>query len=148
MYTVGVIYESGTEGDLQVIDLIRGVLKERKEIILRDRRGEYASIVDVNASDIVVFASDGNEQEGINDKFAEIVRALKGVNLSGRMLGIISFGGEKIVKMVEEAFRDTCITVFKQSLVYDDTKQIGEEMVRDWVIKLLNKYEEFLDGRE
>jgi len=145
MYTVGVIYESREEGDLQIINFVRAVLREKKDVALRERRGGDASIVDINASDVVIFASDGNGELGINSSFAEIVRALKGVNLAGRMLGIISFDGEETVSALKEAFHDSCITCY-EPLVCEG--EISEATVKKWVEKLLEKYKESINGRE
>ncbi len=144
MLTVTLIYESDIKSDLDTIEIVAGVLRDNDDVTPRKKSGNKASIVDINASEIVIFASTSNGRGGVNDNFRDIVRALSGVNLAGRLLGIISFDGEDTYKAIKDIFKDTCINYFEEPFPHDGERNL--QLVKNWVNDLIKTYRESKNG--
>ena len=108
----------------------------------RVKPANKASIVDIAASDIIIVISDGRDSEPFNSDYSEIVRALKGINLSGRLVAVISLSDKETEKALLESFEDTGITYSKTK--FDNSKS----KVGTWIKSILEEYKEMMDGRE
>ncbi len=144
MYHIGVIYVPCDIEKQRVIDIIRRATDSKKYDI-RVKMAADAAMPDIAASDIIIFASDSSSDNPINKDYSGIVRALKGINLSGRVAGIISFGTDDTVKAWQNVLEYTGITCHGESLVITDT--IDEDNIRKWLKSLIRKYEVIVNGR-
>lgn len=144
MYHIGVIYIPCDIEKQRVIDIIKRAI-DLKKFDIRVKLAADAAMPDIAASDIIIFASDSSSGNSINKDYSEIVRALKGINLSGRVAGIISFDTDDTAEAWQNVLECTGITCHGESLVVTDA--IDENNVRKWLQSLIREYEVIVNGR-
>ena len=140
MFHIGIIYAPYDSKTAEMVREMETVASE-KGFDLRTKRASEASIVDINASDIVILISDGKGDHKINPDYSEIARALKGVNLSGRIAGVISLGGTVTLKAFKEILEDTGIEI--RQLNFND----GQANPGKWLLSIINEYKETMNER-
>ena len=144
MYHIGIIYVPCDIEKQRAIDIIKRAI-DLKKYDIRVKLAADAAMPDIAASDIIIFASDSSSSNPINEDYSEIVRALKGINLSGRLAGIISFGTDDTAETWQNVLKCTGITCYEESLIITDT--IDENNIRKWLKSLIRKYEVIVNGR-
>ncbi len=102
------------------------------------------SIQDIIASDIIVLGLK-EAKKGIHKDFAEIERALSGINLAGRLAGLFAADTESSMKQFAKSFEASGIGIVAEALSTDASsgKQINE-----WVAAIAIKYKEGLNERK
>jgi flavodoxin len=104
-----------------------------------------AGIPDILAADVILLGSLTNGRGEVHEHFAEIVRAFEGINLAGRLAGLISYDEGDSHKIFEEALRDTDISVFAENLTVE-TAHTDAERIKSWAERIYANYEARLNG--
>jgi flavodoxin len=105
-----------------------------------------SSILDLAASDIIV-AGFADVQKGVHPDFAEINRALSGINLAGRIAALFTPDPANTMKQFKKSFADSDITMAEDPLVVG-SREANAKQTTDWVKKIISLYKEGLHARE
>jgi flavodoxin len=107
---------------------------------------KYSSIQDLAASDIIL-AGFRDAKKCTHPDFAEISRALSGINLAGRIAGAFAVDTDGIMNQFKKTFGDSDVTIHDEALSVDnrdgDVKQMNL-----WVKNIIAKYKEGLNARK
>ena len=105
MYHAALIYAPTTsEMDALVEEILRRLPGDRITTVRKPAR--EAAIPDLAAADLLLLGSTAGETGAIHDEFAEILRALEGISLAGRALGVFSLRSESTISAFAEALED------------------------------------------
>ena len=88
MHDLSILYTPVTEKIKKNIEVLKSIFTEQGHNV-HVKSGNKVAVPDILRSDIIIFATD-NEQK-LKEDFAEILRALPGINLAGRICGFVSF---------------------------------------------------------
>lgn len=100
-----------------------------------------AIIPDIAVSDFLILGSKAEGKKPIHSDFKEIIRALQGINLAGRIAGIFSFGLDATITSFKEALNDSDIMIYENSLLLEDG-QDDSSAIAAWVKKIVLCYKE------
>jgi flavodoxin len=98
-----------------------------------------AHMPDFAGVEIVILGSNKEDKRSIHTDFTEIIRALKGINLAGRIAGIFSFDTDETEKDFIKALYDSGISIFEKGLLIKDGK-IDTKVIKDWVKQIITGY--------
>ena len=79
---------------------------DSEQIQVEIKSADQATIPDLAGADIFLLASLAAGQQPIHPDFAEILRALKGITLAGRVAGAFSVDSEPTVRALRQALQD------------------------------------------
>ena len=104
------------------------------EFQVRLKRADEAHMPDLAAAEVILLGSQPEGRSAVHSGFAEIVRALRGINLAGRAAGIFVVGSRKTAEALRKALKDTDIEVAAEDLLLEpgDGHRHGER-ARQWV---------------
>ncbi|RKX81082.1 MAG: hypothetical protein DRP57_12305 [Spirochaetes bacterium] len=139
MYHVGILYSPYDDLHRSIVDIIRENIDSGK-YDTRVKRAEEAVMPDIAASDIIILVSSDSED------YKEIIRALKGINLSGRLAGIVAFNSEKIKHIFEDALKYTGAVCYGEILNIRENS-IESDKIKKWTKGLLQEYERIIYER-
>jgi flavodoxin len=135
---VVIIYAPDDEIVQQSAVTIKSIfINEKYSVTIKQARD--AHMPDFAGVDIVILGSKKENKKSIHSDFTEIVRALKGINLAGRIAGIFSFDTEETVDDFIKVLHDSDITIFEKGLLISDGK-IDTKVITDWVKQIITKY--------
>ena len=120
---------------------------ESERFVTHVRSAHGSSVADICASDILIIGVRTEDGIAVPPDFVDISRALAGINLAGRMAGIVSIGSQRGVAGFETMLRDSEIGIVSRSLVYDDPSGQEEPDVCEWVQQVIAEFEEFMRPR-
>jgi len=144
MFRAAVIYAPAA---LQVVAERISAALNRKRFQVSVKPAEQASIPDLAAADLVLLGSSAqaHAQAGaaLPVEFAELLRALSGINLAGRVGGIFAAGSDAPLAAWKKALQDSDLRVDENLLRCD---QADAQALRGWVAKLARQVEEQARG--
>jgi hypothetical protein len=135
MYRMSVLYTPEKDIIKKFIKILK-VFFNKNGIEVAAKNSAEAAITDILGSDIVVYTA-GDEAD-IKNQFKEIIRAFKGMNLSGRYSAFVSFGKKSAALEIKNELADTGVTVYNRQLILDCEK-LDEKFIRSWAEKLLKE---------
>ncbi len=147
MYHCTVIYAPAQGEISKIVDTVKESLDKRKYSI-SVKEAAHASIPDIAAADLILLGSgpQGEGQGSIHSDFSEIIRALKGVNLAGRVAGIFATESEKTLADFKNALKDSDVTLNKENLFFVEGNKIDKKLIKKWLNRLSAQVEEKVDG--
>lgn len=145
MYCLRILYTPQEEKNEQWIKSLESAFREYQDLDVSSKSCEHASMNDFQAADIIII---GQLQENglVNDfcdNFKEIIRALKGVNLAGRVAGFLCYKKNSSPLLFEEALKDTDIRYFQEKLVLKEGKN-DKSTLTHWATKLYSDFKSHL----
>lgn len=146
MYHVGILYAPYDNLYKSIIDIICSSIDSSKYDI-RVKKAADAAMPDIAASEIIIFASSGSDKTPVHEDFKEIIRALKGINLSGRLAGIVEFNKDKSRYFLEDILQNTGAACYEDILNIGKGK-VEKHKIENWIKSLLQKYEGAIYDRE
>ena len=141
MFRAAVIYAPSSLED--VAERISTSL-DRKRFRVSVKPAGQASIPDLAAADLVLLGSSAQGRAALPAEFAEIARALSGIDLSGRVAGVFAAGSDAPLAAWKKALKDSGLRLEENLLRCDgaDSKTLG-----GWVAGLTRQVEEQARGR-
>ncbi|MBN2535885.1 MAG: flavodoxin family protein [Spirochaetales bacterium] len=140
MFRVIILYAPDEETILETAKNIKAAFNNEKcETAVKAAKN--ALIPDIAASDIVILGSKTEGKKPVHSDFKEIIRALHGINLAGRIAGFFSFGLDATITSFKEALLDSDITIYKDNLLIKDGQNNSSE-ISIWVKKLIVYHKE------
>ena len=147
MYHCAVIY-APAEGEInKIADAVRESMQMCKfSVAVKEAAG--ASIPDMAAADLILLGSSpqGEGEASIHSDFSEIIRALEGVNLAGRVAGVFAVDSEKTLTDFRKALKDSEITLKNENLILIKSNKIDKNKIKKWLNRLSAQVEERVDG--
>jgi flavodoxin len=141
MYQLSVLYTPETEENKKLINnLVELFVK--KDFKARVKKANDSSIVDILSSNIFIFGLNQESAANLPPEFKEIIRALSGVNLAGRVSAFISFGEEELSSLFKKALKDTNTFIYEDELIFFNGK-IEKKRLKNWASAL---YQVFKDN--
>jgi flavodoxin len=139
MIRVIILYAPDEKNTSDAVNNIKDAFKNKK-CRIEAKAAKNSSIPDIAASEIVIFGSKDAGKKTIHSDFSEIARALKGINLAGRIAGIFSFGRENMLPVFKKILEDSDITVYEKNLIIEDGKN-NPAIISEWVNNIIKTYE-------
>jgi flavodoxin len=117
---------------------------DRQRFRVLVKPADQASVPDLAAADLVLLGSSAQGRAALPAEFAEIVRALSGIDLSGRVAGVFAAGSDAPLAAWKKALKDSGIRLEESLLRSDgtDAKALGA-----WLAALTGQVEEQARGR-
>jgi flavodoxin len=94
---------------------------------------DQAEIPDLTGADLFLLASLPAGQQPIHPDFAEILRALKGITLAGRVGGVLSIDSEPTVSAFRQALQDCELVLPDQNILTLSSEQVESANLSAWV---------------
>ena len=103
------------------------------EYEVRLKQAGEAHLPDLAAAEVILLGSQPEGRSAVHPEFAEIVRALRGINLAGRAAGLFAVGSRKTAEALRKALKDTDVEMAAEDLVQEpgDVHRQGEK-ARQW----------------
>ncbi len=117
---------------------------ERKRFQVNLKPAGQASIPDLAAADLVLLGSSAQGRAALPAEFAEILRALSGINLAGRVGGVFAAGSDAPLTAWKKALKD-CGIRLEENLLRCDVAEA--QALSAWVEGLARQAEELAGGR-
>jgi hypothetical protein len=105
MYRVVIIYAPAEELMEQLVRRLAGCFNSEK-FKVQTSTADRAAIPDLTAADVFLLASLPAGRQQIHPDFTEILRALHGITLAGRVGGAFSVDSEPTVRALRQALQD------------------------------------------
>lgn len=140
MYHLTILYAPDAKDTRSAVNSIADAFG-RENLDVKVRPAREAGIPDVLASDIVIFGLDGKDLKPAKTAFAEMFRAFKGINLAGKLCGLISFNKNNSPEIFRKALKDSDIEIFDDVLSLA-TRSIDGKKGKSWADKLYKKFKD------
>jgi hypothetical protein len=118
---------------------------DRKRFEVSVKKAGEATIPDLAAADLVVLGSSAQGRTALPGEFAEILRALAGINLAGRVAGVFAAGSDAPLAAWKKALKDSGILLPPENLLRSDGAD--SRALSAWVGDLARQVEELARGR-
>ncbi len=117
---------------------------DRKRFQVSVKPAGEAAAPDLAAADLLLLGSSAQGRTALPREFAEILRALAGINLAGRVAGVFAEGSDAPLAAWKKALRDSGIRL-AENLLRCDEADAGT--LSGWVGGLARQVEEQARGR-
>jgi flavodoxin len=117
---------------------------DRKRFQVSVKPAGEAAAPDLAAADLVLLGSSAQGRAALPQEFGEIVRALAGINLAGRVVGVFAEGSDAPLAAWKKALRDSGIRLEENLLRSDEA---DSRAVSAWTGALARRVEELARGR-
>jgi hypothetical protein len=118
---------------------------DRKRFQVNVKSADQATVPDLAAADLVLLGSSAQGRAALPPEFAEILRALAGINLAGRVAGVFAAGSDAPLAAWKKALKDSGIRLEAENLIRADgadSRALGA-----WIGGLARQVEEMARGR-
>ncbi len=146
MYNVLILWAPDTAENRRLVDAVARAF-EQPEVSLLVKAAAEATIMDVNASDIVVFGAQKTGTADFPVEFSEFLRIFRGITLAGKTAGFFSMGAEKATTRLRKALKDTEILQSEEDPLFADQKPGSSTSVLEWSQKLIAAHREMQNAR-
>jgi flavodoxin len=140
MFRVIILYAP----DEETITTIAAVIEtafHNERCVTAVKAAKDALIPDIAGSDIVILGSKAEGKKPIHPDYKEIVRALRGINLAGRIAGIFTFEHDGTVDSFKQVLNDSDITIYEKSL-FIESGQWDQAVITEWAQNILLYYKD------
>jgi flavodoxin len=118
-----------------------------KQFEVASHSADQAAIPDLTGADVFLLASLPTGQQPIHPDFAEILRALKGITLAGKVGGALSIDSEPTVSAFRQALRDCELVLPDQNFLTLSSEQVESADLSGWVDALIGQLGDQARGR-
>jgi flavodoxin len=140
MYHAALIYAPASPEMEAISKKIIGKLpRNRVEAVRKAARD--AAIPDIAAADLVLLGSAAQRGDAVHEDFAEIFRALKGISLAGRTVGIYALDSESTIRAFADALKDCEVSLPSPNRLVLKTPDPAEQDISRWLSGLLQHLE-------
>ena len=106
-----------------------------------------AAIPDLTAADLFLLGSLPEGREPVHTDFSEILRALEGITLAGRVGGLFSVDSEPTLEAFRQALRDCELLLSEKNFLNLEADQLDPPVLKGWVDALVRQLEDQARGR-
>jgi hypothetical protein len=145
MFRAAVIYAPADAPMQGLAERVAAALDHRRFAVAL-KPAAQAAIPDLAACDLLLIGAAPQGRAAVHPDFAELLRALTGVNLAGRVAGLFTPAGEASLQAIRKALKDTDIRLEPQNLfLAEESKGAGQ--VAKWIELLVEQLESAGRGR-
>jgi hypothetical protein len=145
MFRAAVIYAPAGQPMQSLAERVAAAL-DRRRFAVTLKPAAQAAIPDLSASDLLLLGAAPKGKAAVHPDFAELLRALAGINLAGRVAGLFTPAGEATLRALKRALKDTDIRLEPENLLQADESQGSKELAR-WLGLLAGQLESAAHGR-
>jgi hypothetical protein len=145
MFRAAVIYAPADPPMQSLAERVAASL-DRGHFAVTLKPAAQAAIPDLSASDLVLLGSAPEGRAAVHPDFTELLRALAGVNLAGRVAGLFTPAGEGTLQALKKALKDTDIHLQPENLVLAGESK-GSRHIADWIARLVEQLETIARAR-
>jgi flavodoxin len=113
---------------------------DKKVFSVKSTDAQTGSITSIAAADLIVVGTGKGPSGPYHPDFQEIVRALEGINLAGRVCAFFAVNSDQAIDEFRAAFKATGAKVFTEPLLVKSEPQADQ--VKSWIRKLTSFYKE------
>jgi flavodoxin len=145
MFRAAVIYAPASQPMQSLAERVAAAL-DRRRFVVTLKPAAQAAITDLSASDLLLLGAAPEGKATVHPDFAELLRALAGINLAGRVAGLFTPAGEASLQALKRALKDTDIQLEPENLLPADESHGSKELAR-WLGRLAGQLESAAHGR-
>jgi hypothetical protein len=105
------------------------------------KTADQAAIPDLSAADLFLLGSLPAGEKPIHPDFTEILRALGGITLAGRVGGVFSVNSEPTLEVFRQALQDCELVLSDQNFRNISREQFTSPELREWIAALSGQLE-------
>jgi len=141
MFNVAIIY-APQKGELkELVKTIKDSFNPKNfKVIMKG--ASQAGIPDIAAAEILILAANSSGSSPIHSDFSEILRALKGVNLAGRLAGFCAVNTSDTLKSFKEVFNDSEAVIGPELFLSARDAKTRKAEIKNWIEELSVKFKE------
>jgi flavodoxin len=134
-------------------DRMQKLVRDLEECFDRDNfkvkitAADRSTVADLTAADLFLLGSLPEGGKAIHPDFSEILRALGGITLAGRVGGLFSVDSKPTIEIFRQALKDCELILSDQNFLNLRTDQLGPAVLRDWVAVLTRQLKDQARGR-
>ena len=136
-----IVWAPDNAGIRRAAEVVRAAFDEAG-LKVRARSAAEASIVDVAAAELVVFAAAKEPSAEVHPDYGELLRALRGVTLAGRTAALFSVGTESATARLREALKDAEIHQVAEDPVFREPSGSNASEIAEWARGLAARVED------
>ena len=146
MYRAAIIYAPAE-------DRMQKLVRDLEECFDRDnfkveiKAADRSTVADLTAADLFLLGSLPEGGKEIHPDFSEILRALEGITLAGRVGGLFSVDSRPTIEIFRQALKDCELVLSDQNFLNLKTDQLGPAVLRGWVAALTRQLKDQARGR-
>jgi flavodoxin len=144
MFRAAVIYAPADPTMIALAERVAASL-DRQRFSVALKPAAQAAIPDLAGSDLVLLGCAPQGRAAIDADFTELIRALSGVNLAGRVAGLFTPAGEGALRALKKALKDTDIHLAPENLL--PAGESEGKRIADWIARLVAQLETIARGR-
>lgn len=146
MPSVFITHAPDTAEARKTVELVRAAF-ESAHFSAAGKPAAQAMMPDLAGADIVVFGLQKTGAADHPEELSDLLRALKGVNLAGRVVGFFSLGGEKASVRLRKVLRDTDATISEEEPSLGDPRPSRQADLDSWTGKLATQLQDLRRAR-
>lgn len=134
-------------------DRMQKLVRDLEECFDRDNfkvkitAADRSTVADLTAADLFLLGSLPQGGKAIHPDFSEILRALGGITLAGRVGGLFSVDSKPTIEIFRQALKDCELVLSDQNFLNLRTDHLGPAVLRDWVAALIRQLKDQARGR-
>jgi flavodoxin len=145
MFRAAVIYAPSGQPMKSLAERVAAAL-DRRRFAVTLKPAAQATIPDLSASDLLLLGAAPEGKAAVHSEFAELLRALAGINLAGRVAGLFTSAGEATLQALKKALKDTDVLLAPENLLLADQAR-GSKGLAKWLGSLARQLESAVHGR-
>ncbi|MCK5006956.1 MAG: hypothetical protein KAR73_06170 [Spirochaetales bacterium] len=146
MYRAVIIYAPAEDQMQQLVHRLEECF-DRDSYEVEVKAADQSTIPDLTAADLFLLGSLPDGGKPIHPDFSEILRALGGITLAGRVGGVFSVDSEPTVQAFRQALKDCELVLSDHSFLNLRAHQPDPTVLRGWVAALTRQLEDQARGR-
>jgi len=146
MYWAVIIYAPADDQMQQLVHRLEECF-DRDNYKVEIKAAGQAAMPDLSAADLFLLGSLPEGEKPIHPDFSEILRALGGITLAGRVGGLFSVDSEPTLEAFRQALKDCELVLSDQSFLNLKAHQLDPTVLRGWVAALTRQLEDRARGR-
>ena len=139
MFRAAVIYAPAGQPMQSLAERVAAAL-DRRRFAVTLKPAAQTTIPDLSASDLLLLGAAPEGKAAVHPEFAELLRALAGINLAGRVAGLFTSAGEATLQALKKALKDTDVLLAPENLLSADEAR-GSKGLANWLGSLAGQLE-------
>ncbi len=111
------------------------------------KEASRAHMPDLAAADLILLGAAAEGREAIPADFTEIVRALAGISLAGRVVGVFALNSEPTLEAFRQALKDCELKLSDGNFINLGSAEPQPSQLQGWTDSLIGELEEAARGR-
>ena len=141
MFNVAIIYAPKKSELQELAEIIKDSFNSKSfKVIVKS--ASQAGISDIAAAEILILAANSSGSSPIHSDFSEILRALNGVNLAGRLAAFCAVSTSDTLKAFKEVLNDSEAVIGPELLLPAKGEKARKGEIKNWIKELSGKYKE------